>query len=714
MRRNNRILALAGLILTPILHAQSWPTYGGDPGGQRFSPATQITKSNLKDLQPAWTYHTHALDQNRPSNHEASFEATPILDGDTLYLTTPYDVVIALDAATGQPRWTHDPNLAPTAEGSIVASRGVALWHSAVQTRIFVATLDARLLALDATTGHPISTWGTHGEIDLKQGVHLQKDGFYRMTSPPTVIGDIVVVGSGVGDNQQVDSESGLVRAYSTLDGHLLWSWEPIPWASSQAIRTGAANTWSVISADPALNLLYLPTGSAAPDYYGGLRPGDDRDANSIVALDATTGKKVWAFQVVHHDLWDYDIASQPLLFTFRNTIPAVAITTKMGMVFVLDRRTGAPLYPIHERPVPQSDVPGETTSPTQPFQELPSLSPLNVSTTDIQTTWQRSSEDAASCQRQFAALRNEGLYTPPSLRGSVLFPGNLGGVNWGSAALDPATGILYANTNRSAFKARLVPRYGLERDLKELNLWLHDWANWGILAGIILALGTLINGFRHRRFLPGPLTLSVTTALMLACVPISRLPMPHEPDSLAHFGYELSPQHKTPYLIERDRILDTHHHPCSPTPWGAISALNLNTGQMAWQRPLGSMIDSADTGAINFGGPIVTASGLVFTAAAEDPYLRAFDAATGDLLWQHDLPVPAQSTPMTYTLNSRQYVVIAAGGHGDKATKLGDSLIAFALPNEPEATKPGAPQLASEMGKHRRNPIRRRQIRKV
>jgi quinoprotein glucose dehydrogenase len=680
---------LLAVLFTISLSAQGWPTYGGDPGGQRFSSATQITRSNLKNLQPIWTFRTHALDTRRPTNKEASFEATPILDGDTLYLTTPYDTVIALDATTGLPRWTHDPALKPIAPGGLVTSRGVALWHGDTAkeaetrifaTRVFIATLDARLLALDAKTGQPCPGFGTDGEIDLTQGIHLQKDGFYRMTSPPTVIGDIVVVGSGIGDNQQADSESGLVRAYSAIDGKLLWTWEPIPWADKQQIRTGAANTWSVISADPALNLVYLPTGSASPDYYGGLRPGDNRDANSIVALDASTGRKVWAFQVVHHDLWDYDIASQPLLFTFRGTTPAIAITTKMGLVFVLDRRTGAPLYPIHERPVPQSDVPGEITSPTQPFQNLPPLAPLALSQSDIQTAWQRSPEDAQACQQLFAGLRYEDMYTPPSLRGSILFPGNLGGVNWGSAALDPTTGILYANTNRSAFKVRLIPRYGLEQNLLAIRLWFYDWANWGILAGIVLALGVLIRRLRRRTWLPGPITLTLIAALMLACLPVSRLPMPHEPDSLAHFGHELSPQSHTPYLIERDRLVDPHGHPCAPTPWGAISALNLNTGQMIWRHSLGSMVEGANTGIVNFGGPIVTASGLVFTAAAEDPYLRAFDAATGEQLWQHDLPVPAQSTPMTYTLNGRQYVVIAAGGHGDKATKLGDSLIAFAL----------------------------------
>ncbi len=267
------------------------------------------------------------------------------------------------------------------------------------------------------------------------------------MTSPPAVVGDVVVVGSTVGDNQQVDIESGVVRGYDASSGKLLWNWEPLPWAENQKIRTGAGNVWGVISADPFLGLVYLPTGSAAPDIYGGMRPGDNRDANSIVALDAKTGKKVWSFQVVHHDVWDYDIPSEPILFTWRGP-PAIAVTTKMGMIFLFDRRTGQPLIPIEERPVPQSHVPGEITNPTQPFQNIPSLAPLVMGESSSEV-----------CRRQIARLRYEGIYTPPSLEGTLNYPGPTGGVNWGGGAIDPNTGILYANTNSIASIMRLVPR---------------------------------------------------------------------------------------------------------------------------------------------------------------------------------------------------------------------------------------------------------------
>ena len=666
---------------------EGWPTYGGDPGGMRYSSATEINRTNLSQLQPVWTYHTHALDVPRSGSVDASFEATPVLFKSSLFLTTPFDVVIAVDAATGKEQWTYDPQVGHLRYGNIVTSRGVAIWSAtdpirpnlpACRDRIFVGTIDARLIAVDAANGHLCTDFGHAGQIDLKQDVYFSDT--YGVTSPPTVVGNTVIVGSLIGDNHQVDAESGVVRAYDAISGKLLWNWEPLPWAHGQKVRTGAANTWSVISADPALGLVYLPTGSAAPDYYGGMRPGDDRDADSIVALDVHTGKKVWSYQVVHHDLWDYDIASQPLLFTFRNRIPAVAITTKMGLIFVLNRRTGEPLYPIHERPVPQTDVPGEVTSPTQPFQDLPPLSSLSIDAPDPSQSWQRSPANQAVCQAQLASLRNEGIYTPPSIRGSVMFPGNLGGVNWGSAALDPTTGILYANTNRIAFQARLIPRWSRKEIRKLLRGNFFDWANWGICAGIILAGGTLLRRLRRHTWVPGRVTLAVTTALMLATIPIALHREPPEPENISHFGHDLGPQNKAPYLIQRDLIVDHDGHSCTAPPWGVISAVNLNTGAKVWATPLGSAIPGQHTGITNFGGPIVTATGLVFTAAAEDPYIRAFDASTGTELWKHDLPVPAQSTPMTYTLNGRQYIVIAAGGHGDKATKLGDSLIAFSL----------------------------------
>jgi quinoprotein glucose dehydrogenase len=670
---------------------QGWPTYGGDPGGQRFSQSSEITKANLDRLHPVWTFHTHALEGYDPKvwGLIPSFETTPVLSGTTLYLTSPYNIVFALDARTGTELWHYDPKIANLTPGGMVTSRGVALWplNSTVEPnspacsyRLFEGTLDGRLLALDAATGKPCADFGDHGAVDMRKDIHFQNIGFYGMTSPPTVVGNVVVAGSTVGDNQQVDIESGAVRGYDVITGKMLWLWEPLPWAQTQKVRTGAGNTWSVISADPALGLVYLPTGSAAPDLYGGTRLGDDRDADSVVALDAATGKKVWAFQVVHHDVWDYDIASEPILFTWRGSVPAIAVTTKMGMIFLLDRRTGQPLVPVEERPVPQSGAPGESLSPTQPFQNIPTLAPLDVHDLSVSTV-HRSPADEASCRQQFAALRYDGIYTPPTVGGSIAYPGNLGGVNWGGAAIDPATGILYADTNRLASATRLVPRYGTEMLFRDVLIILFTPAYWAALILVVL-IGDAV---RRRSFKAG----WAQVAVVFACIGVFggaatyeyfNPPVKKKTLALDHFGYELSPQRKSPYFIERHPLVDESGFNCTPAPWGAITAINLNTLTKVWEKPLGTMIPGQTTGVVNFGGPIVTGTGLVFTAGAEDPWLRVFDAASGDELRKFALPVPGQATPMTYTLDGKQYVVIAAGGHGDGYAPLGDSLIAFGV----------------------------------
>lgn len=671
---------------------EGWPTYGGDPGGLRFSKSSQITRENVGRLHSVWTFHTHAVDTDAERAEMPSFETTPVLSGDTLYLTSPFDVVFALDARNGVERWHYDPKVSGLIAGGIATSRGVALWPLGVDAepnamacsrRVFFGTLDGRLISLDAATGLACASFGDHGSVNMRQGVHFQNVANYGMTSPPTVVGNVVVVGSTIGDNQQVDIESGVVRGYDAVTGKLVWSWEPLPWAQSQKVRTGAGNVWSVISADPALGLVYLPTGSAAPDLYGGLRPGDDRDANSLVALYAATGKKAWAFQVVHHDIWDYDIASQPVLFTWRGNTPAIAVTTKMGMIFLLDRRTGEPLVPVEERRVPQSDIPNEQTSPTQPFQNIPALAPLLMEGVDS-ATYQRPAADSELCRKQLAALRYEGIYTPISLKGTLNYPGPTGGVNWGGAALDPTTGILYANTNRLASVIRLVPRYGAERIVEDPFANFLYWSShhrkvWTLAFLLVLVLSCV----RRRSFKPGwvPLVFGLACAgVYLARYLNDTKVIPAQMPSVDHFGYELSPQRKSPYLIERHPLVDSHGFSCTPAPWGGVTAVNLNTLTKVWEKPLGTMIPNQQTGIRSFGGPIATATGLVITAGAEDFWLRVFDSATGEELRKLALPVPAVATPMTYTLDGRQYIVVAAGGHGDGTVPLGDSLMAFGI----------------------------------
>lgn len=504
------------------------------------------------------------------------------------------------------------------------------------------------------------------GTVDLKDGLPTQTSEPYEeygVTSPPTVIGDVVVVGSAVADGQEVDVEPGVVRAYDARTGRLLWSWDPMPWATQQTVRTGGGNTWSVISADPEHGLLFLPTGSPSPDFYGGMRSGDDRDADSVVALDARSGKKVWAFQVVHHNLWDYDVAAQPLLFTYRNSVPAIAITTKMGMIFVLNRLTGVPLYPVHEEPVPQSDVPGELASPTQPFSSLPPLSPLFIKADELAG---HTLADAAFCAKQIAALRNEGIYTPPSRRGSLLYPGSLGGVNWGSPAYDPETGLMYVNSNHHAFRTRLISRWRFQAEDV-----LGSWENWEYTSASVLFLLLVL----RRKLTPGWTGGAMVLALAAAGVYVALRPTP-----VQHFGMETAPQRKSPFAVERSPVVDEHGLPCTPMPWGKITAIDLNQGLKKWERPLGTMVKGADTGSLNLGGPMVTRGGLIFVAAARDAVLRGFDKNTGELLWSGALSVPAQSTPMSYELDGKQYIVIADGGHGGFGTPQGDSVMAFAL----------------------------------
>lgn len=597
--------------------AADWPSYGNDPGGSRYSPLNQIDRSNVARLRVAWEFHTGALQPDSRLNQKAAFEATPILVNGTLFLSTPYDQVVALDPATGRLLWQYDPQIDRSKDYSEVTSRGVAAWHDSKTgaTRILIGTIDARLIAIDGKTGKPCPDFGADGQVDLTPGVMLRDPGNYQVTSPPAVVGDLVITGSSIGDNRAASLEKGIVRAYDIHTGKLRWTWDPIPWSGKNSPRTGAANAWSVFSVDAARDLVFIPTGSASPDFYGGLRPGDDKWANSVVALRASSGKFVWGFQAVHHDLWDYDVPSQPVLFTLDGK-PAVAITTKMGNVFVLDRTNGKPLREVTERKVPRSDVPGEEASPTQPFPSYPPLVPQKLTADEA---WGRSPEDRAWCLARMKDLRNDGIFTPPSVEGTLAFPGNVGGVNWGGAAVDSSHGILVANTNRIPFLIKLIPRDKLvdERTTARKNR----------LQG------------------------------------------------------EFGEQTGTPYAMYREPLLTPERSGlCNPPPWGTVSALDLKGSKILWETPLGSFAPEAPPGSPNLGGPIITAGGLVFTAAAMDTYFRAFDLETGKELWKAELPASAQATPMTYSVDGKQFVVICAGGHGKLGTKQGDSVVAFSL----------------------------------
>lgn len=649
MGRASRAITLTVLSLLAARAAaqtgsSDWPVYAGDAAGHRYSPLAEIHRGNVAQLVEAWRIRTGDLDAVPPPPGHMAFQATPILVDGLLVLPTPLGRVLALDPATGAERWRFDAT-GKERRYPEFTSRGVASWldreakpGAPCRRRIFAATFESRLFALDAATGRRCADFGRDGEVSLREGVGALHDWDYTITSPPLVVGDRVVVGSAMSDNQRVDMPRGIVRAYDARSGRLVWAWDPIPrsgedpafreWKSEQAARVGAANAWSILSYDAERELIFVPTSSPSPDYFGGERVGDNRHANSVVALRAASGELAWQFQVVHHDLWDYDVPAQPVLTEILHEgrlVPVVVQATKMGFLFVLHRDTGVPVFPVEERPVPASDVPGEVVSPTQPFPTVyPNLVPTALSPDDA---WGLTSLDRESCREKIASLRNEGIYTPPSLRGTLMFPGNAGGTNWGSVAIEPSRRIAIVNQTVLAYAVKLIPRAQFEAEKAE--------AGRGLL------------GLR-----------------------------------------EFAPQEGTPYGLRREPLVSPVYLPCNPPPWGTLAAVSLDTGKVLWQVPLGTVPDQLripipiDLGLPNLGGPLVTAGGLAFISAAMDGILRAVDLDTGAELWSDRLPAGGNANPMTYrAADGRQYVLIAAGGHGKLGTRRGDWVVAYALP---------------------------------
>jgi quinoprotein glucose dehydrogenase len=625
-----------------------WSYYGHDQEGTRYAPLDQINRGNVGYLKIAWEYHTGDFSDGSAGRPETTFQATPILVDGVLYLATVYGRVIALNSESGDEIWKYDPGVDPTVERGEFANRGVMYWQAvggvegqACERRIFVATVDARLIALDAARGTPCADFGQAGQVDLSRGVDLgeyQVDTReYGVTSPPVVVGGLVVVGSAVGDNRAQTLERGVVRAFDARSGELRWMWDPIPrdpadpafqtWAPGSARRTGAANVWAQLSVDVARDLVFVPTSSPSPDYYGGQRQGSNSYADSVVALRGSTGELVWHFQIVHHNIWDYDLPAQPSLITIRKDgldIPALAQPTKMGFLYLLHRETGEPIFPVEERPVPQSDVPGEKSWPTQPFPTIPR--PLVPTTLSGDDAWGLTPWDQGECRKLIERYRNDGIFTPSSMKGSIQYPGVIGGTNWGSAAFEPDRRWVILNATRLPSVTGLIPRETLESG------------------------------------------------------------QPEVPDNAT-----ISQMRGTPYgLFRVPALLSPLGLPCTKPPWGALLAVDAATGDVKWDVPLGTVQDLAPVplpikwGTPNLGGPIVTDGGLIFIGAAMDNYLRAFDVETGRELWKGRLPAGGQATPMTYrsTENGRQFVVIAAGGHGRLGTDIGDSVVAFALPD--------------------------------
>jgi len=642
-------LVLANIVLPVLAKADvngdaHWDHYGGGAGGQQYSRLSQISRKNVGNLEEKWRYRTGDI---AVGNQEPlAFEVNPILAQGKLYISTGSGIVVALNPATGEQIWRHDPNIDRSHPHAEVANRGVTSWIDAKTAsnalchfRIFEGTLDARLIALDGETGIPCKSFGENGQIWLDKDVRLRKGHWinYTITSPPVIVDGILVVGSAIGDNQAVESELGIVRGIDAHSGTVRWRWDPIPrrnsdpahstWLSDEVARTGSGNAWAPLAADPTLGLVYVPTGSASPDHYGGERLGDNLYSDSLVALNAATGDVVWYRQLIHHDVWDYDLAAQPALVDLVHagkSVPAVLQGTKTGFIFSFNRITGEPIFDIEERAVPQGGVDGEHLSSTQPFPSAPppvsSQDPVSE-----EDAWGVLYFDERYCRKRIATLRSDGIFTPPTLGGSIVLPGPGGGINWGGIAFDPANQIAVVYSMDLPMEIALIP---------------HD------KVADVLGSGDFED-------------------------------------------FEIAHQAGTPYSMRRSVITSPLGLPCTKPPWGKLSAIDMRTGRILWQQSFGSIQDVApsivpniDLGMPGLGGPIITAGGVIFIAATMDNYLRAFDLKTGEMLWKGRLPAGGQATPMTYYLREteKQYVVIAAGGHPKFGTTLGDYIITFAL----------------------------------
>jgi quinoprotein glucose dehydrogenase len=624
--------------------AADWTSYGGTGFGDRFSALAQITPGNVKNLKLAWEFRTG--DTKRPGDRvELLDEATPLKVGDLLYTCSPHQIVFAIEAATGALRWKFDPHLAPLPH---LVCRGVAYHHTASgsQTaegrpaplectgRIFLPTNDGRMFALDAETGKACDEFGDHGQIDLRQGSEVQTAGFYSGTSPPLATDKVLIVGGAVYDNYATHVPSGVIRGFDIYSGKLLWAFDagnpdpnelPSP---GHYFTAGSPNSWTVSAVDEKLGLAYIPLGSSAADIWGGSRTSAlERYDSALIALDIATGKLRWSFQNVHHDLWDMDLPSQPSLVdvkTPNGVTPEIYVPAKTGDIFVLDRRDGHLIVPAPEQEVPQGAAPGDHLSPTQPFSQL-SFRPREK--LRERQMWGSTMLDQLACRIMFRRLRYDGPFTPPSLQGTLVFPGDFGMFEWGGIAVDAPRQIAIANPMSMPFVSRLIPR------------------------------GEDNPPAPNKRHPPG-----------------------------TEIGVQ--PMYGTPYGVNLDPFVSPLGIPCLAPPWGSLAGIDLRTGRIAWQHRVGTIRDMAPVpvpfalGVPMLGGPIVTAGGVAFLTSTMDDYIRAFDVTTGDLVWQDRLPAGGQSTPMSYAVNGRQYIMTVDGGHAVFGTKLGDYIRAYTLPD--------------------------------
>jgi quinoprotein glucose dehydrogenase len=649
--------------------AGDWVTYGRTNAGQRYSPLAQITPQNVANLDVAWTFHTGDLRGQPGDPVETTFEVTPLKIGERLYLCTPHQEVIALDATTGRQVWRYDPKIrgrlalqhltcrglsyTPGGGGAPAATVGAGATPALTNpvsdlpvasdgartatctAKLFMPTADGRVIALDPDSGAVCANFGNgSGQINLWPGMPNADPGAYYSTSPIVVTRNLLIVGGTVLDNVSTREQSGVIRAYDIATGALVWNWDsgkpdqtaPIP--AGQTYIANSPNAWSILSADESLGLVYVPLGNQPPDQFGGRRSeAVERQSSAVVALDIATGEQRWVYQTVHHDLWDYDVPAQPTLIDLTRggeVVPALVQPTKQGELFVLDRRTGTPILPVREVAAPQGAASGDHAAPTQPKSAL-SFDPAPLRERDM---WGVTPFDQLVCRIMFKKLRYEGRFTPPSLEGSLIYPGNFGVFNWGGIAVDPGRQAAFTTPAYLAFVSQLVPR--------------HDDKTMYVQGG-------------ER--------------------PQGSLPALNE-----NFG--------APYAVKLSAFVSPLGIPCQEPPWGYVAGADLNSGKIVWRHKNGTVRDLSPVplpltmGVPNLGGPIVTGGGVAFLSGTLDDYVRAYDVATGRELWKSRLPAGGQATPMTYEgKDGRQYVLVAAGGHGSLGTKPGDAVIAYALP---------------------------------
>ncbi len=687
---------------------RNWPAYLGDKASTHFSDLAQINRENVRLLKPAWTYHAGDA---RPDNR-SQIQCNPLVIDGILYATSPQLKLMALDAASGVERWRFDPFAGDRAGAALGVNRGVVNWSSGADHRILF-TAGFYLYAIDARTGTPIETFGKHGRVDIREGLGRDPGTLFVLANTPGVIfRDRLILGTRVSEGPG-PSAPGYIRAYDVRTGEVVWTFRTIPqpgepgyetWPPSAWTFIGGANCWTGMAIDEKRGLVFCPTGSAAFDFWGGNRIGQDLYANCLLALDAATGQRVWHFQFVHHDLWDRDLPAPPNLLTVAQNgrqVDAVAQVTKSGHVFVFDRETGKPLFPIEERPVPPSTLQGESAWPTQPLPVKPA--PFARQVFDEEQVTDLSPDSHAAVLKRLRQVKPHQPFLPPSREGTIIFPGFDGGAEWGGAAVDPRRGILYVNANEMAWILTMVetkPKgqtistsghqifnqicaacHGINRagdparafpDLRNIGQKLKK-------ADILNLLQTGRGVMPAVAFLSPEQRQAVADFLLGEERNATAAPAATNTDALGgepytHTGY--------------NRFFDPDGYPAVKPPWGTLNAIDLNTGDYLWRVPLGELPELSakgipPTGTENYGGPIVTAGGLIFIAASKDEMIRAFDQETGKVLWQAKLPAGGYATPSTYMVNGRQFVVIGCGG-GKMGTHSGDAYMAFALPDEP------------------------------